>query len=71
MVQVTGKSLSSLTSVSFPLPGGNLSQFDFSHTAKQITNEQLKILLFTVDGSAARLLPRQAGPPTLASPDLV
>ena len=34
VVQVTGKSLSSLTSMSFPLSGGNLSQFYCIHTPK-------------------------------------
>ena len=34
VVQVTGTSLGSLTSVSFSLSGGNLTQSDFSHTLK-------------------------------------
>ena len=100
MVQVTGKSLSSLTSMSFPLSGGNLSQFYCIHTPKllkpnnqpvnqpvektiyfsQLTavhraslspTSSLDNILFTVDGSAVSLLPRQAGHPTLVSPHLV
>ena len=89
MVQVTGKSLSSLTSMSFPLSGGNLSQFYCIHTPKllkpnnqpvnqpvekiyfsQLTavhraslspTSSLDNILFTVDGSAASLLPRLPG----------